>query len=241
MRLKFKLLIILSLLISASGIEAQEEGNPWNGLTTKSNFINYKIPGKLYFYQSFLRGSEFLYNDWNYGSLVLENGEKYDSLVLKVNTFLDELVVFNNRIGAHIQIDKNAVSEFQLNFKSGESVLFKKKYSEKIFKGYRYFQVLYEGKLNLIVWYKTEEQLTSNYRDALGMLRNSELLTKNNYYLELTNGEIIKFTPKRKSLASVFPENKKAIIKILRKNRNYLKNDGEIIRAVERIESEFNF
>ena len=110
----FSLFVILFL-----GSEAQELHNPWIKLTTESNSLNYKLPGKRHYIRSSFIGSEYLTDNWCNGTVLLKNGDQYENLILKLNTYHDELIEYNERVGGTIMLDKSAISEFILNLKMG--------------------------------------------------------------------------------------------------------------------------
>jgi hypothetical protein len=238
MNVKTKTILLSTIIFLSVNVIAQNfRYSPWKKLTIESNSPYYKIPGKLYIFNSTITGSVFLYNDWKNGSIILENGASCDNLRLKLNTFLGELIMYNKQVDAIIIIDKDAVKEFTLVDDNGNTEIFRKVNFDKIPLGNRYLNVLYEGRIKLMLLYITVEQATSSYYDREVLLRNSEFITKKIYYLELPGRGIVSFKPKLRSIIELFPEQKKAIKQLHRKNHLTYNNEPEIIRAIKFIET----
>lgn len=235
-----RLIIILSGLLAMPYLNTrgQELHNPLIKLTPASNTLNYKLQGKKYYVRSSPIGSEFLTDGWCIGYVILGNGDRYENLTLRLNTHLDELIEYNGRAGSAIMLDKAAISEFSLNFEDGHTELFRKIFYGKFPKGDRYFSVLYEGKFMVLLWYKTEEHNVSVYYDNQGIMRDNKFVLTKNYYLVFPDQEMNKFLFKRRSFLNLFPEQKKQIRRIIRKNHVLFDNEKEIVRVVRLIEAE---
>jgi len=241
MNLQLKILFTIVFASMMFSAVCQEFHAPITSLTTKSNTLNYKLSGSQYYFFSSLEGSAYLNDDWVRGSVILENGDRYDSLLLKLNTFTEDLITFNERIGAVAIIDKFIVDEFTMDTDKSSENLFRKMYFDKYPKGEHYFNMLYEGKLKLLCWYYTFEKKTSTYKDVAGITRDSYYKLSPIYFIEFPDNTLVKVKSTRKSLINLFPEQKKRIRKLLRKNKIhfYSKNTSELARAVNLIETEF--
>ena len=238
MILKRKILFLFLIVLYSVGANAQNlRYSTGRKLTTASNTLNYKIPGKSYVFLSTVYGSVFLYENWLSGSLNLENGAVYDSLSLKLNTFLEELILFNRRAGALITVDKDAVKEFTLINELGNKEIYQKMYLDEIPAGYRYLNVLYDGKIKLFLWNKTDEIAESPYYDLTGSLRNTKYVLKKIYYLDLPDKGMIRFIPQKRSVIELFPEHKKEIKRLQRREHLTYKGNSEIVRAIKLLET----
>ena len=241
MNLHKKIIFTIVFASMMLGAVCQEFHAPTVSLTTKSNTLNYKLSGSQYYFYSFLEGTVYLNDDWVRGSVVLENGDRFDNILLKLNTFTEDLITFNERIGAVEIIDKFIVDEFTMDTDKSSENLFRKLYFDKYPKGDHYFNVLYEGKLKLFCWYYTYEEKTSIYRDVHGLMRASRYKLNPIYFILFPDNNLIKVKSTRKSLVNLFPEQKKRIRKLFRKNkiRFTSKSTSELGRAVNLIETEF--
>jgi hypothetical protein len=238
MNVKTKIILFSAIIFLSVNVFAQNfRYSPWKNLTTDSNSPDYKIPGKLYVFNSILNGSVYLYEIWKQGSIILENGATYDSLMLKLNTLQGELIMYNELSGANIEIDKEAVKEFTIVDEYGNIELFRKVFSDQIPAGNKYVNILYEGKIKLFLWHKTKELLTIPYLNRSGLTQNSEFYTTKIYYLDLPGQGIVRFNPKLSSVIELFPEQKKTIKRLHRKEHLSYKENTEIIRAIKSIET----
>ncbi len=232
--------LLLSLLLLI-GIVAQAQ-RPFNvdvELTTNSNTINYKLPGKQFYPIYVPSGSEFYDDQWMRGYVILENEDKYDSLFLKYNTFKDELVSLNGRTGTMIMLDKDAIMEFGLYETPGFTKRFKKMELDKVPKGEHYFNVPYNGNLKLTVWYRTLEEQSAPFKDKNGFLQVSTYVLRLQYFVRFPDGHFEKFKLNRGSLLALFPDSKREIRRILRKDRNWVKTEASAARAIELIDKQF--
>ncbi|HBL77797.1 MAG: hypothetical protein A2W90_02185 [Bacteroidetes bacterium GWF2_42_66] len=235
--------VYLVLFVCLTGLfcesaQAQELHNKRIPLSTESNSLNYKLQGKKYYQEPAFNDSKFLTNEWCTGDVVLENGDRYDNLKLRLNSHLDELVEYNRRVGSTIMLDKHAISEFNLNFEDGHTEHFRKISFNKYSKDDRYFSILHEGKLSVLLWYKTIEQKITPYYDKNNILRDLKFVLTKNYYLVLPDKRIVKFTLKNQSFIKMFPEQKQEIRRLFRKNKVLIKSNEEIVRGVKLIEKE---
>lgn len=237
MNLKIKIIIPLIFLISTSG--AQEFHIPWKPFTTEANSVNRKLTGRKYHFNSTLKGTVYYNNDWLKGSIVLENGDRHDSIFMKYNTFIEELIIFNERTGAIYILDKPDVSQFEIGTGNGSGKLFRKLYFDRFPRGERYFNVLYPGdKLKLLLWHKTNEEKTNLYRDINGLMRDSEFKLTLTYFLLFPDNDLIKIFPNRRSFINLFPEQKKIVRRLLRRNSINLKREEDMVKAVSLVEKE---
>ena len=232
-----KIISVGICLLFILGAKAQEAHNPSIKLTPESNSINHKLPGLKYYIKPSYRGSEFLTKEWCTGDVVLENGDRYNNLTLRLNTYLDELIQYNERIGAIIMLDKSAISEFTINFEDGHTELFRKINSDKFSKGDKYFSVLHEGKMKVLLSYETIHKKTDMFADETGVLHDLEFVSSQYYYLVFPNGKIEKFTLQFRSFLEMFPEQKREIRRLLRKNYASFSTNEGIVRIVQLIES----
>ncbi len=234
-------LLISLLLLIVSFVHAQQK--PFNvdvKLTTESNTVNYKLPGQQFYPVYVPSGSEFYDDQWMNGYVILENDDKYDSLMLKYNTFRDEIITVNDRTRTMIMLDKDAITEFGLYKTPGLTIRFKKMDLDIVPKGEHYFNLPYDGTLKLAVWYRTLEETTAPFKDKNGYLQISNYALRHNYYVVFPDGRFERFKLNKRSLIQLFPEQKREIRRILRRDRNWIKTESDAVRAIKLIDEQFN-
>lgn len=238
MKQVYRIICTAVLALFFIGATAQEMHSQLIRLDTSSNTLNYKIPGKRYYLIPSYIGSQFTTDEWIVADLILENGDRYDSILIKLNSFLDEIIMYNERAGAAIEIDKTVISEFFVKYEDGHSEHFKKTFVDLYPKGDRYLSIMYEGKSKLFLWHRTVEEKVSVYRDDRGIMHDSMYKLTKEYYLVFPDQKIAKFPPKRRSFIELFPEQKKQVKRIIRKNHISFETENEIIQAVKLVEKE---
>ena len=240
MRIRLKIGITFVLFLAIISAESQEFYDSPNPLSTNSNTLNYKLTGRQYYFRENLNGTVYLNDDWELGSVLLRNGDRFENIYLKLNTFLEELIVFNERTGAIMIMDKFIIDEFELNNRFNSNNKFRNIYFDKFPKGHHYFNVIYDGKIKLFIWYQTKEVKTSVYKDDYGLLRDSEFKQEVDYFLVFPNGDVYKMAKKRSAYINLFPEQKKTVRQLFRKNKiHFTYGASEAARAVKLIEEEF--
>lgn len=207
-------------------------------LTTEANSTRYKLPGKQFYPLYVPAGSEFLNNEWQSGYVILENGDRHDSLWLKINSYKNELIWLHSRSSSLIELDKDAVKAFGIYSETGHLMVFQKLEMNKTPKGTYFFRMLHDGNLKLAIWYRTTEDRVPTYKDKYGYLRNTNFVTRSNYFLIFPGNDFERFRLTRASFLSLFGENKKEVRKILRKNKVHLLGEEEFTQAVRLIEKE---
>jgi hypothetical protein len=78
----------------------------------------------------------------------------------------------------------------------------------------------------------------SPYTGADGKMYDAEYRLRNLYYILTENNDFFKIQLKNRSLYTLFPENKRAIKKLFRKNRINISNENSAIQAVKLLDAE---
>lgn len=239
MIIRIKILLAVLFVFLVINLTAQEFYNSVRPLTTESNTLNYKLTGNQYYFHSTLKGTVYLNDEMLRSNIKLVNGDRYEGIYAKLNTLLDEVIVYNERTGATFILDKSIVDEFEMGKEVGPYNLFRKVYSDKVPKGYHYFNVLYDGDVKLYLWYRTFETKTSVYDDSQGIRRDSQFEPIDSYYLVFPDNSIHRVQPnKRRAFLNLFPEQKRNLRKLFRKNKVQFNSNQELVRATQLIEQE---
>ncbi len=236
---KIVLSVVAVLIILNISSPAQEFYNSVKPLTTASNTLNYKLTGDQYHFLPTIMGSVYLNNDWSDCKIKLENGDVYEHIYVRLNTLLDELIAYNDRIGSVFVLDKSIVDEFELEKGYLSYNIFRKVNFERIPKGEHYMNVLYDGDVKLYIFHQTGVVKTSVYKDVIhGGLRDSEYKQALSYYIVFSDNSMQKVLRKRRSFLQLFPEQKKVLKRLFRKNKVRFLSDEDMIKAAQIIEQE---
>lgn len=217
------------MLISFVGL-SQNSGFYWGNLTTSSNRLQGKITGEIFYASSLANKYFFMQKYWVEGSIKLVDGDIFENVNMRYNAFDDELVAFNNKINVLYIVDKDVVGEFVISAENS-SKKFVKYYYTGMNKGNRYFEELYSGTFSLLAFHNIYEEKVRPFVDELGKMRDIEYNKEVDYFIYSEENGFYKIRMNKQSLINTFPENKKEIKKIFRKNKNYVNNERSLIQA----------
>lgn len=225
-----KILSVLpAVLLTLSGW-AQHSVFNWNLLGTNSNRLEGKLTGTIYYIPPLDSKQHFYYDGWQQGTVVLEDGDIFSGLQMNYLSKGDELVVYNPNLRQLFLTDKEKVKSFTVHFAQTEHK-FVKLYLEGFWGGNRYFRVLYSGTKQLLAYHYVFEEKTRMYTDEHGNRRGVRLVPKTIYYIYSPDSGFKILKKKRSSFVRLFPEEKREVRRIFRRNnlRNF--NETEMIEA----------
>lgn len=239
MRLRIKIGLSFLAFFVATGVSGQQFYNSVKPLTTASNTLNYKLTGNQYYFWPKFMGTVYLNDEWSLAKLKLENGDIYEDVYVKLNTLFDELLIYNERVGSVITVDKTIIDEFELNQGMETYNLFRKVYFDRYPKGYHYVNVLYDGDVKLYIWHETMITKTSLYRNPVGNgMLDSEYKQELNYIIVFPDGSMHKVAAKRRTFLRLFPEQKRTLKRLFRRAGVHFYTNLELIEATRIIEKE---
>ena len=239
MRFQIKITMFILAFFVTAGVSGQQFYNSVKPLTTASNTLNYKLTGNQYYFWPKYMGTVYLNDEWSHAILKLENGDIYDDVYVRLNTLFDELLLYNERVGSVITIDKSIIDEFKLKQGFESYNLFRKVYFDKYPKGYHYVNVLYDGDVKLYLWHETEIVKTSLYKNPVsGGMLDSEYKHEFNYIVVFPDGTMHKVAAKRRTFLQLFPEQKSTLKRLFRRAGIHFFTNQELIEATKIIEKE---
>jgi len=210
------LFCLLLILLSATGVWGQMEDFRWMDYQSAGNRINGKITGTKYNY-AFRGNLNYFYQaDWYPGTIETPDGEIHSGYNLRYDAFNDELVALNTRVKGLFSVDKYLVTAFTVDVPGEGSQTFRKLQLDEFQKQEHFFQVLYEGKVTLLSRIRITEHKTGAYRNKLGALDDREYKLNQLLYLVKADGSYRFFSPGRKSIMNLFPEQKRELRQLFR-------------------------
>ena len=211
-------------LLVVTSIQAQEQmQKKWNVEKIKGTR---QIPYTAY------TGSPFLNDKFVSGEIEFLNGARMGNLSLRYSSYRDEIIYYNPAISSQIVIDKISLKGFSFIDDNGNRRTFRHQFYNGFFPGERYFEVLSDGDISLLVYRKVVLQVCPPYNDNAGNLKNMSYQQAFNYYLyNAEKGyELIRIN--KSSLLSKFDKlTQKSVKKILRKNRVQITDEPSFIKA----------
>ena len=211
-------------LLAATSLKAQEK--------LPKKWTDEKIKGTRRIPYASYAGSPFLNDKFATGEIEFQDGSKMDSLGLRYSMYRDELIYYNTAISAHIIIDKISLKGFSFTDESGNKRIFRRQYYNGFFPGERYFEVLSDGDIALLVYRKVVLQVCPPYNDNSGSPKNMSYQEAYNYYLynSKMGYELIRIN--KNSLLSKFDKlTQKSVKKILRKNKVLVNDEQSFVIA----------
>lgn len=211
---------------------AQKPEFHWEQLNENSNRLKGKLSGTVFVLSSKSNSNYFLQNDWTDGSITLEDDDVYDSLKVRYNAFEDKLVVYNDNLRNLFAVDKEKVKSFTVETPAGNQN-FVKYYYDGFPKGDRYFEVLYSGSRDFLTFREIVEEKSMPYVDKFGIMKDTRFTNKSTYYIFSRETGFQKIRLRRRSVLNIFPENKREIRRLLRRNKVNVFEEKGMIRAIE--------
>ena len=232
-----KYLVILFILLLQVAASAQYSGLYSENLNLKSNRLHGKLTGEVYFLSLTSNASHFLQKDWVEGTITLKDGDVFEGIRMRYMAYGDELVVYNSNIKTLFIVDKNTVKQFTFKTPLSSGNFAERKFvnldSLGVFLDRTYFEELYSGTVQLLVFHQIEERKISPYIDSSGKLSDTEFRMNKIYYLLSKVNELTRFQLKNRSLYNLFPENKKEMRKLLRKNKINIIDESSAVQAFD--------
>lgn len=184
-------------------------------------------------------GFPFLTDAWVRGKIEFADGQIVDSLDLRYSSFKDELIYFNGTIGVQIVIDKATLKGFSIVEPNGKIRTFRKQYFDNYLKSDRFFEVLSDGKTDVLAFRKVSLIGTTPYKDNSGILKNMQYETEYQYYLYSPEQGYTSIRINQGSLLAKFGKTlQKPIKKMLRKNRIRIADEESFVSAWKLVENE---
>lgn len=210
---------LILTLVWAAAIQAQNSVFNWEALGENSNRLEGKLTGLAYRIPPLANSAHFMQNRWVDGTILLEDGDLFENVRIRYLTFHDELVAYNPNLKQLFIVDKEKVKSFTFIYPEGRQTFTKLYFDAFVDAGYRYFDVKYEGTRWLVAFHYIYEEKTSVYRDTYGKLRDSQLKPKKTYFMYFPGEEQFRrVQEKRRWFVKLFPENKREVRRIFRRN-----------------------
>ncbi len=211
-------------LLAATSLQAQD------GFTKK--WTAEKIKGTRQIPYAVFSGSPFLNDKFASGEIEFLDGSKMDSLGLRYSSYRDEIIYYNSTIAAQIIIDKISLNGFSFTDGTGQKRVFHRQYYDGFLPGNRFFEVLSDGDIALLVYRKVVLQVCPPYNDDSGVLKNMSYQDAYNYYLYNRRKGYDLIRINRNSLLSKIDKlTQKSVKKLLRKNKVEVNDELSFVKA----------
>jgi hypothetical protein len=172
-----------------------------------------------------------IYGQWRYGNIILNNGEVIYGKLMHYDGLNDQLIIDSKNPAIKLTVEKYTIQGFNMEILNSDRIIrFRRiRVKGKHLTDYQdvFLQVLLSGKNTLYVYRKLTKTLQVN-----GIVRNYV------YFLKREDGSMASFVkPSRKSLLDLFPEKRDLFRMHLRKIHNHVRNEEQLILALDMINS----
>lgn len=199
-----------------------------------------KLIGKRYIPPVYYKGTQYLYSDaeWIPGTVYLTNGDSVAQLFLKYNRMQDELIYFNQKNSASVRLDKKQLSGFVLYFGNNRTHFRKISHIHSSSKA-GYYEVLYNGKTDVLAQRRSELKICPSYISNSGIKKDRQFVTYDRYLISGKENELLPIRLRKKSLLLKFGESKKKEInRTIRRHHLSMKDEASMIKAWETLEAQ---
>ena len=225
---------ILLLLIC---ISANAQTNVIQIIPDIDSTFTSKLTGEYFYENKHYIGEQFFNKDWTEGDILLSNGTMIYKKSLKYNGLLDELIWLNLSNYGKFKLDKSSISEFWLKNISENDIHFKRINVRDSSLSQRpdiFAEVKVEGKLSLYIQHRVSVIGSENVRIDNTLTSYDDLKNRPRYYIKLPSNQYLMLTKiRRRAFLRLFPEDKKAINKIIKDNHLKVKVESDFVKLIE--------
>ncbi len=216
--------VVVCGLLLIPTLKAQENiSNNWN---------TEKIRGTRLVPYPAANGDPYLTSKFLPGEIEFNDGVKIQDVGLRYSCYRDELIYFNKAISTQIVIDKVSLKSFSFIDENGAPRLFRKQYYDGFMSGFRFFEVLSDGGISLLVYRKVGLLLCDVYLDDSGKQKNMSYQKDYSYFFYSPKKGYTFVRISKSSLLSKFDKTDQILVKkILRKNRLTASDEISFVKA----------
>ena len=217
-----RILLIITLLglFTAVSVTGQE--------TLQKNGNTEKIKGTRFIPYPGYSGSPYMTDKFVNGEIEFLDGTKIGNLGLRYSTYQDAIIYYNSVISAQIIIDKISLNGFSFTDEKGVKRVFRRQYYNGLMHEERFFEVLSDGKVSLLVYRKVDLETCDTSYNKFGLAFQPSFY----YYIYSAEKGYSPIKMNRSSLLSKFNKpNQKLVRKILRKNKVLIEDEHSFISA----------
>jgi hypothetical protein len=235
-QVRFILILMAGFIMMFSAV-AQVPVFDWEALGENSNRLEGKLTGTIYHLPVEVSSRHFLHDKFEEGDVLMEDGDLFKNLHLRYLAFGDQLAAYNSNLHQMFLIDKKKVSRFAVRNDFGEQNFIKVYLNAGISGQERYFEIKYEGKRWFLLFHQIVEEKTSIYRNEHGKLRDTLIKLRTTYFMYDPATEKFRYLyNSRRSFVKLFPENKREVRRLFRRNRLYRFDELEMVHAFRILE-----
>ncbi|ADQ79184.1 hypothetical protein Palpr_1035 [Paludibacter propionicigenes WB4] len=227
----------INILLLLVCITANAQTNVIQIIPDIDSTFNSKLTGEYFYENTHYIGEQFFNKDWTEGDILLSNGTMIYKKSLKYSGLLDELIWLNSLNYGKFKLDKSSISEFWLKNISENDIHFKRinaSDTSAIRRSDIFAEVKVEGKFSLYIQRKVSVIGSENVRNDNTLTSYDDLKNTPRYYIKLPSNQYLMLTKiRRRAFLRLFPEDKKAINKLIKDNHLKIKIESDFVKLIE--------
>lgn len=201
-----------------------------------------KLTGETYIEFKRFKGDPFITDDWMESDILLVSGQMVHKKNIKYDGLQDQVVWLNPVNTNKYTLDKLAISEFWYTNTMGEPVHFRR-LSVADTKTGRISEVfaeaIIEGKISFYIQHRIMKVEAENIIEDNKTFTIDVLGKKPLYYIKLPSGSyFVTGSITKNSFLKLFPDQRKAISKLLNKNHLNFHTESEVKKVIELLNKE---
>ncbi|MCK9311832.1 MAG: hypothetical protein M0P26_06105 [Bacteroidales bacterium] len=234
-----KYYIGFAFLLMCFSINAQN--NVTKSVSEVDTIFSPKLTGEIYVQERQYQGEVFYNNQYVKSNILLSTGEMVYGELLKYNGYLDEVIWMNHSNYKQFIIDKSSITDFWTKDNLDHPVHFQRINVRDTTISHRdiFVEVVIEGKMSLYIQHQIlclPDQITYSNGQAR-YIKTFEPRTL--YYIKLPSNNFLKMRKlNRSSFLKLFPEQKKSISRLIKKNHLKLKSVSGLIGTIDLMNKE---
>ena len=216
------------------------------GVSNVDSVFAPKLTGETFTEFKRFKGNQFITDDWMESDILLTTGQLVHKKNIKYNGLLDQVVWLNPINSGEYMLDKLSVNEFWYKNEMGEPIHFRRISMVDSKTGRRsevFAEAVVEGKVSIYIQRRIMKVTAENINDEDNKTYSIVVLgPKPIYYIKLPSGTYFvtdKIT--RHSFLKLFPDQRKAISKLLSKNHLNFRSESAVIKTIELLNRELFF
>ena len=230
-----KNIIFFSLLVFCIPLFSQNTLSA--GITNVDSVFAPKLTGETFTEYKRYKGNQFLTDDWMESEILLTTGQVVHNKNIKYNGLLDQVIWLNPVNSNQVILDKLSINEFRYKNMMGETVHFRRIDVVDTSSGHHlqvFAEAAVEGKISFYIQHRIMKTETENIIENKMTYNIDVLDSKPIYYIKTPSGSYFAASHITKySFLKLFPEQRKAITKILNKNHLNFRTETAIINTIE--------
>jgi len=201
-----------------------------------------KLTGEFFYENKQYMGQQYFNEIWAQSDILLSTGEMIYNASLKYNGLFDEVIWMNSTNFGKFKLDKSYIQEFWLKNEQGPSIHFRKINVSEPDNDHQpdiFVEIGIEDKMSLFIQRKISVIGTQTLYKNDGFREYETIEPTPVYYIKLPSNHYLKLTKvRRRAFLKLFPENKKAIAKMIRVNDLDVSVERDFVRLIELMNQE---